>query len=317
MNQASHPKLVGLFVMGALALLVTLTLMFGGTDVLGHNKRFVAYFDGSVNGLNVGAAVKLKGVPIGRVIDVKVQYDLDKNRILTPVITEIDLNKVTETDARHLGKVVHPSLHELIDQGLRARLSVLSLVTGQLYVDINFLPDSKKNLIGDNSIGLPEIPTVASGKDELEKTVQHLATEVREIPLKEMADGALFAIQRMDQLLAKPETEASIENLNQTLANLHHLLKHLDQKLDGVTNDLSATAKQTQSLMKHLDEKLPALMATSEKTMASFDGVASPGSQLNETLRDLSEAARAVRGLAETLERQPDALLYGKSRKDH
>jgi paraquat-inducible protein B len=68
--------------------------------------------------------------------------------------------------------------------------------------------------------------------------------------------------------------------------------------------------------MKHLDEKLPALMATSEKTVASFEGVASPGSQLNETLRELSEAARAVRGLAETLERQPDALLYGKSRQD-
>ena len=254
MSKPANTRLIGLFVMGAIALVVGLTLMFGGHSLFSNQKRYVAYFEGSVNGLNIGAAVKLKGVSIGRVTDIMVQYDMDLNRVFTPVITEIDLEKVMETFDSQPKRHQHPTLQELIDRGLRARLSVQSLVTNQLYVDINFLPDSTEHLVGDRSLGLPELPTIASSKDEIEKTLQQVAAEVRQIPIKETADAAL---------LAKPETDATIENLNRTLLNLHQIIKHLDQKVDGLTADLGGAARQGQTLIKHLDERLPPLLVTS------------------------------------------------------
>jgi len=316
MSKPANTRLIGLFVMGAIALVVGLTLMFGGHSLFSNHKRYVAYFEGSVNGLNIGAAVKLKGVSIGRVTDIMVQYDMDLNRVFTPVITEIDLAKVMETFDSQPKRHQHPTLQELIDRGLRARLSVQSLVTNQLYVDINFLPDSTEHLVGDRSLGLPELPTIASSKDEIEKTLQQVAAEVRQIPIKETADAALFALQRVDQLLAKPETDATIENLNRTLLNLHQLIKHLDQKVDGLTADLGGAARQGQTLMRHLDERLPPLLVTSERTMGSLEMMTAPGSELSNTLKDLSDAARAIRTLTETLEHQPDSLVYGKSKRE-
>ena len=337
-------RLIGLFVLGGLLLAVVLLLMFGSGNYFSQAQRYVVYFDGSVNGLNNGAAVKLRGVSIGRVHEVLVEYDLENNRVLTPVIAEIDLDKVLETSGAQGGAHQHPSLQDLIDRGLRARLSIQSLVTNQLYVDIDFLPDRPGNLVGQRFMGLPEIPTVVSSKDELEKTVQKVAREVRDLPLKDTVDATLGAIRRVDQLLAKPETGASIDNLNRTLQDLQRLLRHLDGKVDGMTGNLNQTAVDIQHLVRHLDATVGALAASldgvtqdsrilvrqlnanvppllssardsltqAQGTLSAIEGLTEPDSELSTALRDMSEAARAIRHLADTLERHPDNLLYGR-----
>ena len=348
MSQPADARLIGLFVLGALALAVVLVLAFGGGGYFGKVQKYTAYFEGSVNGLNVGAAVKLKGVSIGRVKDVLVQYDMEHNRVLTPVVLEIDMEKVMATYDSQSTRHHHPALKDLIDRGLRARLSLHSLVTGQLYVDINFLPDQPGNLVGEQSLGLPEIPTVVSSKEEIEKTLQQLASEVRDMPLKETVEAMHDAIRRVEHLLAKPETSASIDNLNQTLKDLQHLVRHLDGKVDTLTGVFDRTAKdgQTlinnlnqrlpnlldptakamqdgQTLMKHLNQRLPPLLDSTEKAMGAANGALSsvesltePGSELSNALRDISEAARSLRALADSLERNPDNLLFGRKKQD-
>jgi paraquat-inducible protein B len=348
MNVSADNRLIGLFVLGGLLLAVILTLMFGGGHYFSKIQRYVVYFEGSVNGLNTGAPVKLKGVSIGRVNDVLVQYDLENNRVLTPVIAEIDLEKVMETYGADAEHHEHPSLQDLIDRGLRARLSLQSLVTNQLYVDIDFLPDRPGTLIGQKTLGLPEIPTVASSKDEIEKTVQKLTREVRDLPLKDTVEATLGAIRRVDHLLAKPETDASINNLNRTLQDLQQLLRHLDSKVDSMTGNLDQTNRDVQHLVRHLDStvgtlktsidgmvrdsrvlvshlnsRVPPLLDSAgdsfkqaQGTLLAIEDLTEPNSELSNVLRDMSEAARSIRRLADTLERNPDNLLYGRKKSE-
>ncbi len=348
MNASANARLIGLFVLGGLLLGTMLLLMFGSGNYFSKVQRYVAYFDGSVNGLITGAPVKLRGVAIGRVNDVLVQYDTEHNRVLTPVIAEIDLEKVMETYGHDSGKHSHPTFRELIDRGLRARLSLQSLVTNQLYVDIDFQPDHPGHLVGEETLGLPEIPTIASSKDEIEKTVQQVTKEVRDLPLKDTVAATLGVIRRVDGLLAKPETDASIVNLNQTLQDLQRLLRHLDGKVDSVSSNLDHTATDLRQLIHRVDgtvttlatsvdsavrdgrvlvnalnHQLPPLLSNAtasvkqaQGTLSAYEELTDPDSELSSALRDVSEAARAIRRLADTLERSPDNLLYGRKKAE-
>lgn len=325
MSKPANTRLIGLFVLGALALAVALVLIFGGGQYFNSAQRYVAYFPGSVTGLNVGALVKLKGVNIGRVTDVLVQYDPAQNRVLTPVVMQVDFRKVMDIgEDRRAARPLE--LSALIQRGLRARLSMQSLVTSQLYVDVNFLPDKPVQLVGAEELGLPEIPTIASSKDEMENTVQNLAGQVRELPLKDTVEATRNSLRRVEQLLSKPETDAAIVNLNRTLEELQKLIQHLDGKVDVVTGNLNSTVQDSHALVKNLNERVVPLLATTEKTMAAIGATAvqargslatvenfgGPDSELNTALRELASAARSVRHLAETLERNPEALISGR-----
>jgi paraquat-inducible protein B len=329
MKKPASPQLIGLFVLGALALAVILVLTFGGGHYFTRAQKYVAYFQGSVNGLNVGAMVKLKGVPIGRVTDILVQYDLEHNRVLTPVIAEINLGKVMDLRENH--PAAHaPTLQELIDRGLRARLSPQSLVTGQLYMDVNFYPERPVQLVGAANVGLPEIPTIPSGREEIEDTLQDALTEFRELPIKETFEATLRSVRHIEQLLAAPETRASIGNLNRTLEELRHLVNHVDGKVDGLARNLDGTVKDSHALMQTLNGRMAPLLAAMEKTLisatdtfaqakgalAAVEDYGDRDSELNSALRDVSEAARSVKVLADTLERNPEALLYGRKGRE-
>jgi paraquat-inducible protein B len=309
MKTAAHPRLIGLFVLLGLALWTVIVILWGSGGFLSNLPRYVVYFDGSVNGLAPGSVVRLKGVSIGKVIQVKVRYNPAEGQVLTPVIAEVDFAKVIETGADLKNTA---DLSALIEKGLRARLGVQSLVSNQLYIDLEFLPQTTPHSNGSREDGLPEIPTITSSKEELEKTLEHVAHEVRELPLKETVEAAAAVLRHTDQLLAKPETSASIDRLNENLVELKALILHLD----GV-------AKDSQIMVKQLNGELPPLISSATDTLkqakaslASVNDLVQGDSELGVALRDVSEAARAIRRLADTLERHPDAVLYGKKPMD-
>ncbi len=308
MNIAANPRIIGLFALGGIVLTIVLLMMFGNGSLLSDSKRYVAYFEGSVNGLNIGASVKIKGVSIGRVSQVLVEYDEDNNRVLTPVVLDVDLKKVLDTRrARENGSVTN--IESLIDKGLRARLGLQSLVTNQLYIEFDFLPETPAQLLGQKNNELPEIPTVGSNKDELEKTVQTVARKVKDLPIQETMDTTLALLHRVEALAEKPETSESIENLNKTLAEMKTLMK----RLDGVSVEGGI-------LMKRLNQEVPPLLVTAgetlkqtRSTMSSFGDLTSPGSDHATALHELARGSQSLRHLAESLERHPDQLLYGRS----
>jgi len=99
MNKKTSPALIGAFVVGAVVLLVIAVIAFGSGRLFRQTKEFVLYFDGTVNGLHIGAPVKFKGVEIGSVKNILLQLDNDTRVDKIPVIIEIDLKKLTSRGA--------------------------------------------------------------------------------------------------------------------------------------------------------------------------------------------------------------------------
>ena len=99
MNRA-NPKLIGAFVVGAVALVVIGVLLLGGAKFLTEKRTFVAYFEGSVKGLNVGAPVEFQGVRVGSVTDIQLQFLTAEKEFRIPVFIQIEPDKMTEVGRR-------------------------------------------------------------------------------------------------------------------------------------------------------------------------------------------------------------------------
>jgi paraquat-inducible protein B len=142
-NKKISPAVIGAFVLGALALIVIAIVIFGSGQLFRQTRDFVLYFDNSVNGLHVGAPVKLKGVEIGAVKDIRLQLEPNSQLDKIPVIVEIDLEKLTSRGATSVARTDIETLRQtVIQRGLRGQLLMESLVTGLLYVGLDFFPDT-------------------------------------------------------------------------------------------------------------------------------------------------------------------------------
>jgi paraquat-inducible protein B len=161
MNKKVSPTLIGAFVVGALALVVIAVLMFGSGRFFRTTKDFVLYFDGSVNGLRVGAPVKFRGVEIGSVKNILLRLETDQKALRIPVIIELELEKFTSKGASGAGMEDPEASKQLIDSGLRGQLQMESFVTGLLFVGLDFFPDSPLKLVQTEGgrYQYPEIPT--------------------------------------------------------------------------------------------------------------------------------------------------------------
>ncbi len=176
MGKKLSPTLVGGFVVGALALVVIGIITFGSGRLFSKTFEFVLYFDSSVNGLNIGAPVKVRGVEIGTVTNILLTLDREKIKKEAaesgvrqamqrwnpriPVIIEIDAEKLTSRGATGLALTDPEAFDALIEQGLRGQLQTESLVTGLLYIDLDFHPGSSVNVVEASVSGYKEIPTI-------------------------------------------------------------------------------------------------------------------------------------------------------------
>src|SRR4026207_1228803 len=133
MNKKISPTLIGGFVVGAVALLVIAVIAFGSGRLFRETKEFVLYFDGTVNGLHIGAPVKFKGVEIGSVKNILLQLDSDTTVNKIPVIIEIDRKKLSARGAAGVIAQEREAFHRaVVEQSLRAQLRTESMVTGVL-----------------------------------------------------------------------------------------------------------------------------------------------------------------------------------------
>ncbi|MFK7830839.1 MAG: MlaD family protein [Congregibacter sp.] len=318
MSERSNSVLVGAFIVGALVIAVAGALFFAGGGLGGASKKVVMVFDGSLRGLTVGAPVALRGVTIGQVTDIDVILDGDKAKVTMLVVAEIDpsfLQTVGDAD----DELIHDNL---VAQGLRARLDTQSLLTGLLYVQLDFHPDTE---IGLTSIDSPflEIPTIPT---ELEQLRQSLES----IDYGAIADNVDRIATGMDKLLNNPDMQALPSSLRSSLVAMQSAGNSLNRTLDENAAALSSLVATSNRTMESLNESLPAIsdaisdslakldnaLEAANQTMASLENAAAPDSpprrQLSQAMQDLSLAARALRSLARSLDEHPEALLRGR-----
>ncbi|MGO9691255.1 MAG: MlaD family protein [Syntrophobacteraceae bacterium] len=330
MSKQANTKLIGGFVVGAIVLAVAGILLFGSGKFFSHQKEFVLFFEDSVKGLNIGAAVDFRGVNIGTVKDIKVVVAKDDFSLLIPVFIEIDLDRITFESTSKLRQLVAAGtyLQLLIDNGLKAQLSMQSLITGQLGIHLDFYPDRRLRLVGAEP-SYKEIPTTEFGLAALSKTLENL-------PLAEIANKVEKTLDAIEKLATSPDLKQSLVSFHQTFDEAHVFLQHLDSQVKPLSTSTQLTLDEAKKffgngaqLARNLDSRIPPLIASLEDTSKAagvtmktadnaierYAGANSPVRiELIKTLSEFSAAARSFRVLTEYLENHPEALIKGKGK---
>jgi len=329
-SKRATPQLIGGFVIGAVALAFAGVMFFGSGGLFAEKETYVLYFDGSVKGLNVGAPVMFRGVKIGTVTDISVYVNPKDFTFRIPVLIEVETKRIESagvepTPIKFLDKLNQDdSLNLLIEKGLRAQLQMQSIVTGQLFVQLDMLPEEPVKLSGYPS-EFKELPTITSGLQELSETFEKL-------PLEDVAQKMLNTLEGLEELVHSPDLATSLYNLDKTMKNLNHLTATLNQTLPKMidrTDSAMTSVKQAADNFEQeaipLAKDVRAAVATLQETLqqvdrttASLDRTLAEDSPLryriDKALDDFSKAARSVRTLTDELERHPESMLLGKRR---
>ena len=200
MSQKASAAAIGAFILGAIALLIVALLTFGSGKFFKNTQSYILYFQGNTKGLNIGAAASFRGVKIGSVKKMRLLFDRSTDELYVGVVVELDEDGFHDFESstgvdKMAGK---DKTKHLIDKlGLRAKLATLSLVTGQLYIEFNFYPDTPVQLYGFD-FPYEEFPTLPSTMEELQGTLQQLLKTVRELPLKELVTQLTSAVEAIN-----------------------------------------------------------------------------------------------------------------------
>ena len=240
-------------------------------------NRWLVHFDDSVRGLSKGSPVEFHGIQIGEVASVDLVYDSDRHELRIPVAIDIDAGRI-DTVGNGESRSGDELIRDFVQQGMRAQLKMGNLLTGRLYVDLDFHSDVPEATV-DNSGEHPELPTLPSGTQQITQDVSKITRRLAEVPFDEIGK----------------DLQSAIERLNATLQTTENLVKNVDEEIAPAIMDTLSQARGT------LDSAQQLLQ------------VNSPARQdLQNMLQELSHAARSLRLLADYLEQHPEALLRGK-----
>jgi paraquat-inducible protein B len=302
MSDKPQQVATGAFVMGAL-LIAIVTLLYLAGSGFSNKERFVMVFDSAAKGLNIGAPLALRGIQVGQVTGVNVVIDADTAEVFVVVEAEIDVDRI---HYRGSPGVVEPA--DLVERGLRAQLNMQSLVTGLLYIEMDFHPGSEIKLVDIDS-PLPQFPTTPTNLEQLAKKLSEFNIEALAEKLEKISEG-------VESLLGSEELQQLPANLNQTLVTITELGAQVQEQLAHSGPRLDAVLEQTSSAISNANTELTEATDAFQESMQQLDKLLSNDSatiyQLNKALNEVSKASRSLRQLANTLENQPEALLKGK-----
>jgi paraquat-inducible protein B len=351
MKRKSHPMRIGLFMLGAVALLVAAVVLVSGGGLFASRERAVAYFDGSVYGLQLGAPVVFRGVRLGSVVGIGLDYQGSSGQFAIPVELEIDRHQIRS--------VMEPSstvsLPELVAKGLSAQLSTQRLLTGLLYVDLDLRPGVRTRSASVQAPRAPgsakqevvEIPTVAT-------TLQAFQQQLQDVDLGKLVGDVSAVAAGVRELVTSPKIRHTVDELAAASTELRQLLARVNQRVgplsDSVQGTLGATrrtAEQWGGVVDRVGDAVDRVGRASDRvsgTMGRVDSLADAAQpaldsvrraaddlaqtaaalrsataedsglmlQVERAAQDMARASRAVRDLADLLERQPEALIRGR-----
>ena len=260
--------------------------------------QFVMYFTGSVRGLSPGAPLEFRGIKIGEVLDIRMEFDSATTSFRIPVLVEIEPDRIIHRDAA-TALPPEQTLETLVDKGLRGRLQTGNLLTGQLYIEFNMYPDADLNLVADDSMPYPELPTIPGAFEAISQSLTAMVEKIESIDVAAIGNSVRNILDGTDKLVNKPFDEAVVTDLEGSLRALRGILSNVEDA------DLDATVSAAREALINL-----------QRTLSMINDVLDPHSPLQynviKVTEELEEMSRSIRSLIETLQRQPNAVIFGK-----
>ena len=267
-------------------------------DVYSIKRYYMMYFDQNVRGLSEGAPVELRGIKVGEVVSVGLKYDLNTNHFMIPVtifmeperLTAVLVKKEETSESVEKKEVIQKafedksfsetSLIRLIDQGLRGRLKTGNILTGQLYVDLDFYPNAPPASLQKEN-GYYVWPTISSPFEKIVERLDNILKNFEQVPVEKIG----------------LDLELAIEELTATLHEIKNTTVHVNQE----------TVPKINSSLDQI-----------QKTLEGVEETIGPNSTMNYEVKqmvdELTMAIRSLRSLLDYLEREPQAFIFGKEK---
>jgi paraquat-inducible protein B len=327
-----NATLVGAFAVLGLVLLVAAIIAAGGGKLFARKERVVMYFSGSIYGLSVGAPVNFRGVRLGQVSSIGLVYDRSKDDFIIPVVADLEPDAVRGMAAAPGNDPNRSVLTQMVARGLKAQLSMQSLLTGLLYIDLDLRPTKPSVLRGTDEHRL-EIPTTTT-------SIQQLKNQLDGLDLRRLMDDISAIADSARNVLAGPQLKQVMSDLVSISTNARSITAKLDARIGPLASSATRAADKVGTAADNVSDTAGRLGSAADRyrelvapgspliisLQQTADELAKAASALREdmgedgplihnadrALQDVSRAARSVRELADLLDQHPDALLRGR-----
>jgi paraquat-inducible protein B len=331
---------IGRLTIATLAMVVLAVVVLVIRQLSTRPHSYICLFEGSLNGLRLGAAVKYEGVQIGTVdrIDLTLIGDEGQFRHIKaaafplPVVVDLDESAIMGRGAG--ARALQPAeLQVLIHEGLRGQLSVENLLTGLLFVDLGFHRNTPVHLFVEPGTGrYPEIPTIATDLERIRENAADALDRLEKVDFDSLAasiNGMAFsikefasdrqlrdAIDSVDRIVSDPALKTSIHSTEMAIRRVDSAVIAAQPALAKSVSNLDATIRSLEKSSDDLQSALAQVRASSANAQLEISPGSPTISHLEATLDELAEDSRWIDELADHLQRNPGALIRGTDTKN-
>lgn len=304
MSQKNNVRMIGIFVVGGILLLVAGIAAFATTELFSRRLQYVMYFDSSLNGLDIGSPVSFRGVDIGYVTNIVMEIDSARNDVNTPVFVEIDPTRFKVSNfSDQLNLLTEPPMTRMIEKGLRAQLQTQSFITGQMYIELEFHPSFPAVLRAGKEVYVDEIPTIPSQLDQVQATLRNVLERIRKLDMEKLLAAMVGTLET---------SHAAAYEFYEVTSKVNAKIDSILMNVDGASAESREAMVQAQKTLEKLDV---AVKSAGDLLVAVSPGASQGVANAEVAFDEMAEAMRALKELAELLERNPDALLTGKQNR--
>ncbi|MEM0965189.1 MAG: MlaD family protein [Verrucomicrobiota bacterium] len=319
---------IGLFIIVAIALFIGSLFFFGLTNLFEKQVHMVSFFGESVRGLSKGSLVRFRGVEVGKVTDIRLSLGEQITADGIPVTYEIDMTNLQKNLGIFENLADKETYENAIRDGLTAKLESASLLTGQLFIELDFRPGTnteKPWIINGNLHYIPSLPSFLS--DVTDQSMK-IINDVSEIDFPELGNNLNALLVTLNDVVLQIEPEQLAENVNSVLVSVQGLID--SGEIENMVIQFTETASSLESALvdiqegkgnlgKPLSDLIRELADTTGQISAMLDDVSlliknrsGPIVGLDQTLDEVRSATAAFQSLLEFLRRHPNALIFGK-----
>jgi phospholipid/cholesterol/gamma-HCH transport system substrate-binding protein len=339
-NKKIQPAVIGAFVVLSCLLFVIAVIIFGGNKLFEKENIVIAYFEGSLKGLSIGAPVTYRGVKVGQVKSIQIHIQknaMNRQDVIIPVLIALTAGQSIMVDESHTPSKngADEFLEAMCEQGLRAKLKMQSLVTGKRYIDLAFYENTTP-LYRDQTGKHFEIPTLPSESYQFSRLVENINFE-------ELYSKILNTLTSLESLtadlattLGDKKTQGLVDELSVATGSLNSILSKIDnnaspilEKIESSLEQIDDLATNADQVVTSIDARLPPLIDEVATFIAHFDTTLlladqvlhqagktlKPSSplyfRLTEAIRQIEKTAGSIEDLSDFLYRHPNALILG------
>ncbi len=325
MSQKANPTLIGAFVLGAMLIAIGAIVFFGSSNLFAKKLDYVTYFNQSVNGLGIGSNVKYKGVTIGKVTKVQLKFRGQGEPPLVKVIYEINTDNLLNKYGLSMDIGNRQAHERAIENGFRAKLDFESLISGQLFLALDFYKDAQAPVLhAEENDGMLEIPPQPSDIDailanltkaignigsvdfagianNLQDVLKSVQTGVNDLQLERLGKSLDKATNSISDLANGDQVKSALASVRQSFDQLTATLKSLNPAI----GDLKPTLDHAKVALTNL-QRGTAELAQQLKPDSNLRY------QLDNSLSQISAAAASIQQLSDFLSRHPNSVIFGR-----